>query len=486
MHSIVRWLWIDSLCIIQDSDLDWQREALQMHQVYKQALVNISADAASDARGGLLQMRNETVVQPLKLHLTNLGETLHATIEEGKMFEWMNQEPLSRRAWVFQERHLARRVLHFTKCELFWECCAKGPYFASETFPNGAPLRTIFDGKPKIQSEGILHRLGNSNEKLLDLWDDLCQMYSKHQLSKRTDKLVALVGLAKEFEELLPNERYIAGMWRCTLPQSLLWQVNAKGGGRRIPAEGQIAPSWSWASIDGACHKHSPYKRHETKLLCTIIDVQGHSPHHEVFLSNPKAPLIISGFVRRIRMEDNHRTNTVFPVAINHKTKLHVYDQELLVFKSFFFFHYTLDIAIPLNIIDAYFLFITVRQDPERVESDLDGLLLRKVEEPDVFERIGTLSAALTHHLSYITKEHISDRGEVWEALKESMDAKRKLENQAYRERGFKDETPASSPVDNDNGSYDDADITQVLYAHCEEVDDDRFEQLAPQTIKLI
>ena len=172
-----------------------------MHQVYNQALLNISADAASEARGGLLQFRDNPIVQPLKLHLPNLGEMLHATIEESKMFEWMNKEPLSRRAWVFQERHLARRVLHFTGRELFWECCAKGPCFASETFPNGAPLRKIFDGKPKIQSEGILQSSGGSKEQLLDLWDDICQMYSKTQLSKKSDKLVALLGLLQNFQE---------------------------------------------------------------------------------------------------------------------------------------------------------------------------------------------------------------------------------------------------------------------------------------------
>lgn len=220
-----------------------------MHQVYKQALLNISADAASDARGGLLQIREKTLVQPLKLHLPNLGETLHATIEEGKMFKWMNQEPLSRRAWVFQERHLARRVLHFTRCELFWECCARGPYFASETFPNGAPLRKIFDGEPKIQSKGILHRSGGSKEELLDLWDDICEMYSKNQLSKRTDKLVALVGLVQEFQELLPNEKYVAGMWRCTMPRvcfGTLMQRRVEGGFQRkatlhLPGHGHLS-----------------------------------------------------------------------------------------------------------------------------------------------------------------------------------------------------------------------------------------------------
>ncbi|KAL9020852.1 MAG: hypothetical protein Q9185_001923 [Variospora sp. 1 TL-2023] len=52
----VFWLWIDSLCIIQDSDTDWEHEALETHKVYKHEFLNISTDAAVDAQGGLFQL----------------------------------------------------------------------------------------------------------------------------------------------------------------------------------------------------------------------------------------------------------------------------------------------------------------------------------------------------------------------------------------------------------------------------------------------
>jgi hypothetical protein len=57
----VRYLWIDSLCIIQDDTEDWRTESLRMDQVYKNALLNIAATAASDSRRGLFYSRPHLV-----------------------------------------------------------------------------------------------------------------------------------------------------------------------------------------------------------------------------------------------------------------------------------------------------------------------------------------------------------------------------------------------------------------------------------------
>ena len=169
------------------------------------------------------------------------------------MFGWMESEPLSQRAWVFQERHLARRILHFTETEIFWECCAKTRYFASETFARGAPLNSVFNSKPKLQSESVLKQSASSTEEIYDLWEDICQMYSEKHLSHQGDKLVALQGLAKEFKDLLPSDEYFAGMWLSRLFESLLWEVEKPPGPIRRQVD--VAPSWSWASVSGPIEK---------------------------------------------------------------------------------------------------------------------------------------------------------------------------------------------------------------------------------------
>ncbi|KAK3346442.1 hypothetical protein B0T25DRAFT_520864 [Lasiosphaeria hispida] len=65
----VRWLWIDSLCILQDSDEDWQKEAVMMYEVYKNAILNISADDSPNARWGCFRDRDLLAVIPMSLHL---------------------------------------------------------------------------------------------------------------------------------------------------------------------------------------------------------------------------------------------------------------------------------------------------------------------------------------------------------------------------------------------------------------------------------
>ncbi|KAJ2987184.1 hypothetical protein NUW58_g4646 [Xylaria curta] len=102
----IRWLWIDSLCIIQDSKEDWQREAPMMSDVYQNALLNISADHAVDARNGCFHDRYPATVDAFKLHLKPLQTTWWVSVDERNLFEWVKDAPSSERAWIYQERHL--------------------------------------------------------------------------------------------------------------------------------------------------------------------------------------------------------------------------------------------------------------------------------------------------------------------------------------------------------------------------------------------
>ena len=250
----VRWLWIDSLCILQDSAQDWQREAVMMYDVYKNALLNISADDSPDARWGCFRERSPLAVIPMRLQ--SLGrseseepETSLLIPDSHAVFDSVSRAPLAKRGWVFQERQLSRRVLHFTSSELLWECCADAPYAASETFPGGTPFERVFDGKSKFQSKTDLGNTDDPREKLYSAWNAICKEYSTKVFSHPRDKLVALSGLAQEFEAAFPDDTYAAGMWRSTLPGSLLWE--SAGDSSRLGIAEYVAPSWSWASMGG-------------------------------------------------------------------------------------------------------------------------------------------------------------------------------------------------------------------------------------------
>jgi Heterokaryon incompatibility protein (HET) len=122
-----RFLWIDSLCIIQDSKEDWLKESVVMGDIYKHALCNIAATAAPDGRTGCFLERNPLLAQPCRVHIDSYPgpRSKSGVYDLAPQLFWeqgLLQAPLLQRAWVVQERTLAPRVIHFGKNQLFWEC----------------------------------------------------------------------------------------------------------------------------------------------------------------------------------------------------------------------------------------------------------------------------------------------------------------------------------------------------------------------------
>src|SRR6266536_1272484 len=143
-HLGFRFLWIDSLCIIQDSDSDWHRESHQMSQVYRNAILNIAATGASNGSEGLFHMRDFSKVPPLPIFTNwegrwtmgsgpNMGNK-YFLIEYDFAAKDISDAPLNRRAWVLQERLLSSRTIHFSRRQIYWECW--GNVFC-ESFPAG-------------------------------------------------------------------------------------------------------------------------------------------------------------------------------------------------------------------------------------------------------------------------------------------------------------------------------------------------------------
>lgn len=131
----VKYLWIDSLCIMQDSTEDWGRESTLMTQVYSYGLFNISATAAEDGSWGLFYDRIVMDVRQARANVAIRGiAAFHVFVDEN--FRLAFKGPLTKRGWVIQERLMSPGNLHFTSNQLFRESREK---LACETFPNGIP-----------------------------------------------------------------------------------------------------------------------------------------------------------------------------------------------------------------------------------------------------------------------------------------------------------------------------------------------------------
>jgi hypothetical protein len=134
-----RYLWIDSLCIIQDSTDDWQKEAAVMHLLYQNAYCNIAATGAKDGSYGCFFERNPNTFNATVVRLLwKMAESkLFAVVQQTRILQKrISDSPLLRRAWVLQERLLAQRVVHFVQDQVFFEC---REHLMCGLYPHGIP-----------------------------------------------------------------------------------------------------------------------------------------------------------------------------------------------------------------------------------------------------------------------------------------------------------------------------------------------------------
>jgi hypothetical protein len=172
------YIWIDSLCIIQDDAEDWKHESVRMGSVYGRSALNIAATGASNGQVGCIfdqeeDWRFQVLLQNGVLYECFIPEALQPRIED---------VPLMSRAWVVQERFLAPRTLHFTKQQVFWVCrCLT----ACEVWPEGIP-------RPKSFVDCSLDLPKGPNWLSRFGWPTIVEQYSSCQLTMGRDKLVAI------------------------------------------------------------------------------------------------------------------------------------------------------------------------------------------------------------------------------------------------------------------------------------------------------
>ncbi|RGP77970.1 heterokaryon incompatibility [Fusarium longipes] len=251
-HFSVRYLWIDCLCIIQDSKEDWEQESLAMQYVYSNSLCNLAASAAESPDSGLVYDRDLDFIRPGKIQSSLFSNKPRTFYIYDKTY-WNRQifyGPLHNRGWVFQERFLSPSVLYFAKDQLLWECRTN---HRCEVFPQGIPSHWSDKAMDSLMEQRLSAQQIQGNRltlKTFSLWTDLVQQYSRCDLTRPSDKLHAMAGIAKLFEEYTGDE-YAAGLWKSCFTAMLDWRVF---DATTCYSAGYRAPSWSWASVDSPVH----------------------------------------------------------------------------------------------------------------------------------------------------------------------------------------------------------------------------------------
>jgi hypothetical protein len=260
-------LWIDSLCIIQNSKEDWQSEASRMGDVYSYAEFTIAAASARNGSEGCFRSRSQPSIAPRTLGIPE-GERLetqeYMLVDQGYLREQVGASPLYQRAWVVQERFLSRRILNFAHDQIFWECSTRE---ACETYPASIPT-ALYDTYSYIFQKGLgrirllfsldrqemLEASHKHRKFLYSNWHELINIYMNCGLTNEEDKLIAISAVAKLFGIAL-KDVYLAGIWQNDLHVGLLWRLKkATGESKKLSC--YRAPSWSWAAFEQPIHDY--------------------------------------------------------------------------------------------------------------------------------------------------------------------------------------------------------------------------------------
>lgn len=263
----IQYLWIDSLCILQDDPTDWATESAKMGSVYHQAYLTIAASYAENVHGGCFALTREaggSTLNSVPLRDNNnrpvyddradkipSGISVRPRLDHNKFRDRPGLllgipvdkclEPLSRRGWSLQERLLSRRIVHYTASELVWEC--------------GSAMHCQCDRIAHVE-ESLKFSLSQSLRKCIDSpnlsaqWIRVVEEYSERYLTVESDRLPALSGLAKQFQSAGAGT-YLAGLWSENLLQLLHWRVDPRSEQPSRNKNNYLAPSWSWVSING-------------------------------------------------------------------------------------------------------------------------------------------------------------------------------------------------------------------------------------------
>lgn len=362
----LRYIWIDSLCIIQDDVDDLYHELAKMSSIYTNSYITIAATQSDGGMRGCYlsgSLYHQDHRLPWKQQDATMMETdLYVREKIAHIGEQGAVTPLLKRGWVCQERLLSPRVLHFCERELVWECqeasscqcscfdppirfkeryskifhhsrpieynatmvamndvsisdaahpipdttlpegtnrvqgldddgnesyriteytqagttelgtetinignlstnmtCATDPVPGSSVhvrYPTALPTKSRASERPSrfpfgfgSDSESEYISGPRLDDAIISKWRHIISDYSGMDLTKKSDRLPAIVGVASQFGDIL-NIRYLAGLWQTALPGDLLWRTDhtIESGQHRSDYR---TPSWSWASVDG-------------------------------------------------------------------------------------------------------------------------------------------------------------------------------------------------------------------------------------------
>lgn len=286
-----------------------------MCNIYRNALFTISAAHAERIDEGCFSARDGLVMRPCELKWGG-GMIFPGIDRRGlpKSFFILPQDvrvaatrsvsaPLYSRAWVLQEQILSPRTLIYDSSQIMWQCISS---HALESKPDLTTNNEYMPFGQRISSlqhglfAGPIIMDDEREMRIRMAWYRIVEDYTLRGLTQIRDKLPAIGGIADTVAQLT-KDTYLAGLWRKSLWHDLLWyrfhNHNRRAEDlfvrtRRSP----IAPSWSWASVEGAVRYQLPnFSKAECVVEIFNVFVSGSisGQSGKIFVQGQSAELIL-------------------------------------------------------------------------------------------------------------------------------------------------------------------------------------------------
>jgi hypothetical protein len=314
----IQYIWIDSLCIIQDSDQDWEEQAPLMDEVYRHAFLCIAAAASAKSSSGCFRTREASSRATCEV-TTSWNDRPNSVYQIYNSKIWPNvfeDQPLISRAWVVQELQLSPRILYFNSTQIFWQCYDK---LACEELPTHIEpdwgTADQQDDNLKFSTYVYHHQplIGDRappmirKNEYMRIWCGILEQYTKCRLTFLNDKLVAISGIARLFCQPLADT-YCAGLWTRRMPIELLWTRGMRDFPKpALPKSTQEcyrAPSWSWASIDEPITPSHFHDHYQDRVIILVETKSCHATTKtgDAFSEILSGVIRLSGFLSKMKL----------------------------------------------------------------------------------------------------------------------------------------------------------------------------------------